>query len=58
MNCWDCKNFSCTTYHQPGFGSKESKHCRKRQMTINNVIDKKDCKDFEEGKSTNYIKYL
>ena len=50
MNCWFCKNFSCTTYHQSGYGTKESKHCKKRHIQIEKVIDEKDCKEFEEGK--------
>ena len=58
MNCSFCKNFGCTTYHQPGFGSRESMWCKKTGYNLDRKKEAKDCKDFEEGKSTTYIKYL
>lgn len=57
-NCWFCKHFSCDTYHQIGFGSRESKHCRARQMHMEEVIDANDCEFFEEGKSERYNQIL
>lgn len=51
MNCWDCKNFSCTTLHQSGYGSVEHKHCSKRHISIDKVKDAEECKEFEKGKS-------
>lgn len=54
MNCWDCKNFSCTTMHQSGFGTRESKHCTKRHMSIDKVKTEEECKDFEKGKAERY----